>query len=86
MAGQRGRIGPAALYLGAYSLGLGLPFLAAALCLDRFLGKLLLKIRPRLPLIRRISGLFLIMVGLLIVFGRFQALNVLLARWFTPAL
>jgi cytochrome c-type biogenesis protein len=86
MAGQQGRIGPAAIYLGAYSLGLGLPFLAAALCLDRFLGKLLFKIRPRLPLIRRISGLFLIMIGLLIIPGQFQALNVLLARWFTPAL
>lgn len=86
MAGQRGRIGPAALYLGAYSLGLGLPFLAAALCFDRFGGKLFLKIRPRLPLIRRISGLLLIVIGLLIIFGRFQALNVLLARWFTPVL
>jgi cytochrome c-type biogenesis protein len=86
MAGQQGRIGPAALYLGAYSLGLGMPFLAAALCLDRFLGKLLPKVRSRLPLIRRISGLFLIMIGLLIIFGRFQALNILLARWFTPAL
>jgi cytochrome c-type biogenesis protein len=86
MAGQGGRIGPAALYLGAYSLGLGLPFLAAALCLDRFLGKFLLKIRPRLPLIRHISGIFLIVIGLLIIFGQFQALNSVFARWFTPAL
>jgi cytochrome c-type biogenesis protein len=86
LAGQRGRIGPAALYLGAYSLGLGLPSLIAALCFDRFVGRFLLKIRPRLPLIRRISGLFLIMIGLLILLGRFQALNILLARWFTPAL
>jgi cytochrome c-type biogenesis protein len=86
MAGQRGRIGPAAFYLAAYSLGLGLPFLVAALCFDRFGGELLLKIRPRLPLIRWISGLLLIVIGLLIIFGRFQALNILLARWFTPAL
>jgi cytochrome c-type biogenesis protein len=74
LAGQGGKIGSAVLCLAAYSAGLGLPFLGAALALDRFL-KGAAALRPYLPRIRWISGLFLIGIGLLILFGRFQSLN-----------
>jgi cytochrome c-type biogenesis protein len=79
LAGQGGKIGSAALCLAAYSAGLGLPFLGAALALDPFL-KRAAALRPYLPRIRWISGLFLIGLGLLILLGRFQTLNNLLMQ------
>jgi cytochrome c-type biogenesis protein len=79
MAGQSGQVGRAALYLAAYSAGLGLPFLVAAVFFDRFLPRAA-KLRPYLPLIQRLSGLLLLFLGLFILFGRYQALNILLIR------
>jgi cytochrome c-type biogenesis protein len=79
MAGQSGQVGRAALYLAAYSAGLGLPFLAAAVFFDRFLPRAA-KLRPYLPLIQRLSGILLLMLGLFILFGQYQALNILLIR------
>jgi cytochrome c-type biogenesis protein len=72
-------MGRAALYLMAYSAGLGLPFLAAAVFFDRFLPRAV-KLRPYLPLIQRLSGLLLLFLGLFILFGQYQALNILLIR------
>jgi cytochrome c-type biogenesis protein len=77
LAGQSGRTGLAVLYLVSYSLGLGLPFLGAAIFFDRFL-KYAVKLRSRLPLIQRISGVLLIVIGTLIVLGRFQFLTTLI--------
>lgn len=77
MAGQSGRLALSALYLALYSAGLALPFLAAALFFDRFL-KLSEKIKKRLPLIQKISGVLLVIIGILVLSGRFQALVVLL--------
>ncbi|MDR2143928.1 MAG: cytochrome c biogenesis protein CcdA [Treponema sp.] len=80
LAGQSGRPGLAALYLVLYSAGLGLPFLAAALFFDRFLAGAR-KIKKHLPLIQKISGIFLVCTGLLILSGRFQAINILIQKW-----
>jgi cytochrome c-type biogenesis protein len=77
LAGQSGRTGLAVLYLAGYSLGLGLPFLGAAIFFDRFL-RYAVKLRSRLPLIQRISGVLLIGIGTLIIFGRFQLLTALI--------
>jgi cytochrome c-type biogenesis protein len=79
LAGQGGKTGRAVLCLSAYSAGLGLPFLGAALALDPFLKKAAM-LRPRLPRIRKICGLFLIGTGLLMFLDRFQSLNSLLMR------
>jgi cytochrome c-type biogenesis protein len=77
LAGQSGRTGLAVLYLVSYSLGLGLPFLGAAIFFDHFL-KHAVKLRGHLPLIQRISGVFLVGMGILIILGRFQLLTVLI--------
>ena len=69
MAGQAGKTGQAVLYLSAYSAGLGLPFLAAGIFFDRFLRGAA-KLRPFLPLIRRIGGVFLVGIGVFILLGR----------------
>ena len=82
LAGESGKAGIAALYLAVYSLGLGFPFLLAALFFDRFLVTAKW-FRARLPLIQKISGILLIIIGILILTGRFSALNMILQKWQT---
>jgi cytochrome c-type biogenesis protein len=74
LAGQSGRLVLSVLYLAAYSLGLALPFMLAALFWDSLL-KHLAALRSRVSLIQRISGLFLIGIGLFMMLGRFKTLN-----------
>jgi len=80
LAGQGGKAGIAALYLGVYSLGLGFPFLLAAFFFDRFLARAAW-FRSRLPLIQKISAALLIVMGILVLTGRFSALNTALQKW-----
>ena len=79
MAGQSGKTGVAAGYLALYSAGLALPFLLAALFFDAFL-KHAPRLRSFLPLIRRISGILLIVIGIMILTGRYSALNILIQK------
>jgi len=74
MAGQSGKTVIAVFYLTAYSAGLALPFLLAALFFDSFLKHGVL-IRSHLLLISRISGVLLIIIGIMILTGRYSALN-----------
>jgi cytochrome c-type biogenesis protein len=69
MAGQTGKTAQAALCLSAYTAGLGLPFLAAGIFFDRFIQGAV-KLRSRLPLIKRIGGIFLVGMGVFILLGR----------------
>ena len=80
MASQGGKTGTAVLYLAVYSAGLALPFILAAVFFDFFL-KQASRLRSRLPLIRRISGILLIIIGLMILTGRYSALNIQIQRW-----
>lgn len=71
------------LLLAVYSAGLALPFILAALALDRFFNWFQ-RFRRYLPWVLRVSGLLLILVGLLMVTGSFTRL----AGWLqqlTPA-
>ncbi len=66
----------------AYSAGLAIPFLLAALALDSFL-KVFRRFRRWIPVVEKASGVLLILLGLLLVTGNFT----LLASWlnqFTP--
>jgi len=80
LAGQSGKAGIAALYLVLYSLGLALPFLMAALFFDRYLVPAKW-FREKLPLIKKISGILLVIIGLLIITNQFSALTIALQRW-----
>ena len=79
LASGGGRILAAVFYLTVYSAGLALPFLLAAMFFDSFLkhGD---RIRTHLPLIRRVSGILLIVIGLMILTGRYSALNILIQK------
>lgn len=66
----------------AYSLGLAIPFLVAALALDRFLATFK-RFRRWIPVLEKASGALLVVLGILLVTGQFT----LLAAWlnqFTP--
>ena len=68
--------------LAAYSAGLAVPFLVAALALDAFLDWFQ-RFRRYLPWVMRVSGVLLVFVGVLMVTGEFTRL----AGWlqqFTP--
>ncbi len=61
------------LLLGAYSLGLAVPFLIAAWALGSFLAWFQ-KFRKYLPWVMRLSGALLVLVGILMVTGQFTRL------------
>jgi cytochrome c-type biogenesis protein len=70
------------LLLAFYSAGLAVPFLLAAVALETFL-EWFQKFRPFLPWVMRVSGVLLVLVGVLMVTGEFTRL----AGWlqqFTP--
>jgi cytochrome c-type biogenesis protein len=78
LAGSAQQVGSAALLLSAYSIGLAIPFLAAAVALPR--------LRPVLTLLRRhyravelLAGAFIVFVGILILTNAFARM----ATWFT---
>lgn len=67
--------------LSMYSLGLGLPFFLTALATDRFIGYFN-KIKKHMRKIEIGSGLFLILIGILIFFDFFTVLSSYLNQWF----
>ncbi|HUF11905.1 MAG TPA: cytochrome c biogenesis protein CcdA [Longimicrobiales bacterium] len=75
-------LGAGMAMLGFYSFGLAVPFLLAALLLDRFLIGYA-RFRPWLPWVERASGALLIVVGILLVTGTFSVLSGIMAGW-TP--
>lgn len=68
--------GQAMLLASGYALGLGIPFLAIGLGVDRA-SKLLSRFRNRVKLVQRISGIFLLLLGILIFTNQLT----LLAIW-----
>jgi cytochrome c-type biogenesis protein len=75
-------LGRGMLLLAAYSAGLAVPFLIAAVALDSFLGWFQ-RFRRYLPWVMRVTGVLLIFMGVLMVTGEFTRL----AGWlqqFTP--
>jgi cytochrome c-type biogenesis protein len=74
MAGRSGEFLSSAACLAVYSAGLGLPFLAAAFFWG-FLLRYLNRLRPLTPVIQKISGLFLMAIGVFMMLGRFKTLN-----------
>lgn len=81
LAANTGDVGRAAPLLAVYSLGLGVPFILTALLLDSAQG-VLRKLQRHMHMIEIISGLFLILIGLLIVSGTLQNLSQYLAGEF----
>ena len=83
LAGTRETIWSGVGLLLVYSAGLAIPFLLAALALDRFLTTFR-RFRGWIPWLERASGALLVLLGLLLVSGSFTLLTTWLAR-LTPA-
>ena len=81
LAGSQDTVGKGVQMLAVYSLGLGVPFLATALMIDRFFGAMG-RIRRYYHTIELVSGALLIVIGLLIFTNRFTVI----AKWLTPYL
>ena len=79
LASTRGGAAQAALLLGAYAAGLAVPLIASAVAFDRALGAASF-LRDRYTLIRIVSGIVLVALGLLVFFDRTWWLSVAVNR------
>ncbi len=82
MAMNESNLGRGMTLLFAYSMGLAVPFLAAALMVERFLA-IFAKVRHHMVWVNRMAGALLVLVGVLMVTNRFT----MLSNWlqdFTP--
>lgn len=82
LAIQGQNVGLAMFYLFVYSMGLAIPFLVTAWMLTAATSRLK-KLNQYLPVIERVSGAFIILVGVLLVTGTFTYLNTVFNQ-FTP--
>jgi cytochrome c-type biogenesis protein len=74
LAANGGSLSQAGILLAAYSLGLGVPFLLTALALDRMQG-LLRRLQRHMRTIELVSGVFLILIGALVMSGQLATLS-----------
>jgi cytochrome c-type biogenesis protein len=81
IAATRSGVDEGVRLLAAYSLGLGVPFFATALAINRFFGAMS-RIRRHYHKIELVSGALLVVIGLLIFTNRFTVI----AQWLTPYL
>ena len=70
LAAQEGNMERGTLLLGIYALGLGLPFLVAAIFIERSMT-LMARLKRHMKLIERLMGGLLLVVGLALVTGFF---------------
>jgi cytochrome c-type biogenesis protein len=80
LAANQGTVGQGMLLLTFYSLGLGIPFLVTAISFNFFLGFSGF-FKKHFRKIEIISGLFLVVIGLLMFFNRFG----MIANWLLEA-
>jgi cytochrome c-type biogenesis protein len=79
LAGSSAQILQGTVLLVVYSIGLGLPFILAGLFFSRFLGYRE-RLKRHFDTLRILSGVFLVLIGLLIALGRLQRFNIFLFR------
>lgn len=79
LASTRGGAAQAALLLGAFAAGLAVPLIACAIAFDRAIGAASF-LRDRYSVIRVVSGIVLVVLGLLVFFDRTWWLSVAVNR------
>ena len=68
MASQQGSVGKGILMLFLYSMGLGIPFMISAVLIERLMGAFGW-IKSHYSIITKLSGILLIIVGIMMMFG-----------------
>jgi cytochrome c-type biogenesis protein len=81
IAGSQETVGQGMLLLLIYSLGLGIPFFLTAIATQRLL-RAMNRVKKHFKTVELVSGGFLIVIGVMMVFNLFTTLNGLLVRWF----
>jgi cytochrome c-type biogenesis protein len=81
VAATQDTVGQGIQLLSAYSIGLGVPFFATALAINRFFAAFA-RIRRHYHKIEIVSGALLVVIGVLIFTDRFT----IIAQWLTPYL
>lgn len=81
LAGGRETVGEGAMLLAAYSLGLGIPFLLAALFSGAFM-RFLVRFRVHLGKVEKVMGGLLVLAGVLFLTGGVQAASYWLLETF----
>ncbi|PKP83682.1 MAG: cytochrome C biogenesis protein [Alphaproteobacteria bacterium HGW-Alphaproteobacteria-2] len=84
LAAQESSVARGTVLLGTYALGLGIPFLLAALFLHRAMGVMAF-LKRNMRMIERVSGVMLLIVGVMLITGAFTDLAFWLLETF-PAL
>jgi cytochrome c-type biogenesis protein len=84
LAATEASVARGTILLGTYAAGLGVPFLLAAIFINRAM-QVMAKIKKHMKLIERISGAMLIAVGIALLTGAFSTLSFWLLETF-PAL
>ncbi len=79
MAGAQQKVMHGVALLGAYSMGLAIPFLLAAAATNHFI-RWMRKFQRHLHAVEVLSGILLIIVGALIFLGSFSALSAWLLK------
>ena len=79
IAGSEANVGRGVALLTAYSAGLAVPFLLSAVLLERFFT-FFQRFRSKLGMVNRISGVLLIVVGVMLLTGWFQLFGGYLER------
>jgi cytochrome c-type biogenesis protein len=81
LAAQEGSLARGTTLLGVYALGLGLPFLLAAIFVERSMG-FMTKIKPYMKTIERVMGVLLLVVGVALLTGAFTSFSFWLLETF----
>ena len=84
LAGTQETLYRGALLLVAYSVGLGLPFILTGIGIGTFWSAFE-RVKRHLRAVEIVSGLLLIGIGLLMLFGRFSLIAGRLMEWFPSA-
>ena len=71
LAAREDSVSQGALLLSVYSLGLGVPFLATSLAVNRFFGAFR-RVRKYYRMIEIVAGLLMVVIGVLLVLDRFS--------------
>ncbi|MGA3302005.1 MAG: cytochrome c biogenesis protein CcdA [Methylovirgula sp.] len=81
VAASEQTVGRGAFLLAVYSLGLGIPFLIAALAIEPFIG-FLKRFRAHFPVVERVVGILLIATGIAFLTGTMQTVSYWLLQTF----
>jgi cytochrome c-type biogenesis protein len=81
LAGGRETVGEGAMLLGAYSLGLGIPFILAALFSGAFM-RFMSRFRVHLGTVEKVMGALLVLAGVLFLTGGIQVASYWLLETF----